>query len=160
MMPAGGYQRPTSPAPTSGPGSLSQRTDGGPGSKQAARYVAGMPYGEGADFMDIQSMAPMEAGAPTPSAAGAAQDVRRTMETAPVTPLSAPSTRMGEPVTAGAELGAGPGVEALGLSGPSQTEQDAAKARIAAYRPVLVYLASRPDTSPDTRMFIRQLIGE
>ena len=159
MAGVGGYQRPTNPAPVSGPGSMSQRTDGGPGSKQAARYVAGMPYGEGAEFMDIQSMAPMEASQPTPSAAGAASEVRQAAAQE-LTPLSAPSMRPNEPITAGVPLGAGPGPEALGLEAMQQTEEDAARARLAAYRPALVYMASRPETSPQTRMFIRQLIGE
>jgi hypothetical protein len=51
---------PEKPAMSSGPGSLSQRTDGGPASKQAVRYASGMPnYGDGQDFLDIQSSAPM-----------------------------------------------------------------------------------------------------
>jgi len=38
-MPRGGYRKPGNPAPVSGPGKLSRRTDGGPGSKQAMREV-------------------------------------------------------------------------------------------------------------------------
>lgn len=37
------------------------------------------------------------------------------------TPLDAPSRRPMEPVTAGAPLGAGPGLEALGVGGPAPT---------------------------------------
>lgn len=49
MAGKGGYQRPENPAFFSGPGALSQRTDGGPGRnmEQAARYISGRPYGEG-----------------------------------------------------------------------------------------------------------------
>lgn len=44
------------------------RTDGGAGSKQALRYVSGMPnYGDGAELMDLQASAPM-ASSPTPGA--------------------------------------------------------------------------------------------
>ena len=40
----GGYRTPSNPAPVSGPGSLSQRTDGGP--RQVQAEMSGMPYGE------------------------------------------------------------------------------------------------------------------
>jgi len=60
MAGKGGYQKPNNPAVQSGPGSLSQRTDGGPASKQAARYIAGGDYGDGG-LMDIQGGAAMAA---------------------------------------------------------------------------------------------------
>jgi len=73
MAGKGGYQAPANPAPVSGPGSLSRRTDGGPGSKQAQRYIAGMPnYGDGQDMMQIQGGAPMAA-TPSPTPVSAAQ---------------------------------------------------------------------------------------
>lgn len=152
-----GYQRPSSPAPVSAPGRLSQRTDGGPGAMQGAKYVSGLPYGEGAEFQDVQSMAPMEA-APKTAASAKAQAVAATQGQG-IVPLSAPSQRPNEPVTAGAALGAGPGIEALGLDASNQQQQEIAQARLDAYRPVLMYLASRPDTSPETRAFINQLVG-
>jgi hypothetical protein len=40
----GGYQAPRNPAPVSGPGKLSKRTDGGPA--QALMTPTGLPYGE------------------------------------------------------------------------------------------------------------------
>ena len=43
-MAAGGYQQPTNPAPVSGPGALSKRTDG---AGQPAQYMSGLPYGQG-----------------------------------------------------------------------------------------------------------------
>jgi len=45
MTEQGGYRKPNNPAPISGPGSLSQRTDGG--GTQPATYVPGLPYGQG-----------------------------------------------------------------------------------------------------------------
>ena len=54
MAGKGGYQRPTNPAVSSGPGALAQRTDGGPASKQAARYMSGGEYGEGQELMNLQ----------------------------------------------------------------------------------------------------------
>jgi hypothetical protein len=73
MAGKGGYQAPENPAVQSGPGSLSQRTDGGPASKQAAKYIAGGDYGDGG-LMDIQNGAPMEAAStPKPAAPNMAQ---------------------------------------------------------------------------------------
>ena len=60
MAGKGGYQAPTNPAPVSGPGALSQRTDGGPADSQAAQYVSGLPYGEGQAFMAQQQAAPLQ----------------------------------------------------------------------------------------------------
>lgn len=89
----GGYRRPSTPAPVSGPGQLSKRTDGGPVSGQPVQDVGGFEYGGRKDFREIQGAAPM-AQAPEP---------------VPFTPLTAPSQRPDEPVTAGAALGPGEG---------------------------------------------------
>ena len=83
------------PAMTSGPGSMSRRTDGGPASKQAQRYIAGMPnYGDGQQLMDLQASAPMSS-SPTPSAA-APVPTGSAPQAQPV-PIDAPSQRPGEP---------------------------------------------------------------
>jgi hypothetical protein len=105
---------PEKPAMSSGPGSLSQRTDGGPASKQAVRYAAGMPnYGDGQDFLDIQSSAPMAATpSVNPMSAGA---VAEAATSAPVTPLGAPSEMAHVPVTDGADAGPGNDSSALNL---------------------------------------------
>ena len=100
----GGYRRPSSPAPVSGPGALSRRTDG-----QGARYMAGGEYGEGQEMMDLQTSAPMSKApaAPRPSRSrGAGQIVEEGMRP---TPLFAPTERPDEPITAGAPFGPGPG---------------------------------------------------
>ena len=42
------------------PGALSRRTDGGVASKQAQRYISGMPnYGDGQDMANLQAQAPV-----------------------------------------------------------------------------------------------------
>ena len=96
----GGYRKPENPAPSSGPGALSQRTDGGPA--QGAKYMSGMPYGE--NTYDQQTAAPMSGGSPMPA--------MPTMEMP--TPLMAPTTRPNEPITSGIDRGEGPGSYALG----------------------------------------------
>lgn len=95
----GGYRAPSNPAAISGPGALSQRTDGGP--TQGARYVSGLPYGQGQETYSNQVAAPM-AGSPfTP------------MEMP--TELMAPTSRPNEPITAGIDIGEGPGSSSLRL---------------------------------------------
>lgn len=86
----GGYRRPEKPAPVSGPGSMSKRTDGGP--TQPVQEVGGFEYGGRQDFADIQGGAPMAGSEPVKA-----------------TPLFSPTERPDEPITAGAPIGAGPG---------------------------------------------------
>jgi hypothetical protein len=110
----GGYRKPTNPAAVSGPGALSQRTDGGPGAKAAAVKLPDAGYGEQKNFQEIQQGAPVaKGGAPTTSVGSGPTGV-----TPP--PLDAPSARPGEPVTHGANAGAGLGQDSLGLFDPSQ----------------------------------------
>ena len=107
MAEQGGYRRPENPAPVSGPGALSKRTDGA----QPARYMSGGPYGEGQELMELQTSAPMseapQAVSPRMPRGGGAG--RRPMGgTGEVTPLFAPTERPMEPLTAGAPFGPGP----------------------------------------------------
>jgi hypothetical protein len=73
-----------------------------------------------------------------------------------VTPLFAETERPDEPITAGIDRGPGPGSEALGMN-RMEDEDTNFRANIAAYMPVLTYVADLPDTSPETRRIIRQL---
>jgi len=98
MAQQGGYRKPENPAPVSGPGALSRRTDGGP--TQGAKYMPGMPYGE--NTMSQQTAAPM---------AGKAEPAPMEMPT----PLGAATMRPNEPITNGIDMGPGAGSEALGL---------------------------------------------
>ena len=139
----GGSRTPSSPAQVSGPGKYSARTDG-----QPAQYVSGLSYGEGQQFMDLQSQAPMAAAqgsTSTPSAPSAASS-------APVVPMDAPTQMPSQPVTAGSPFGPGPGSEVL----PPQADRYAA---IRKQMPVLLKLADLPTTSDATRNVIRYLRG-
>lgn len=94
----GGPRTPRNPAPVSGPGRLSKRTDGGP--RMGNSRLPNAKYGENAQFQDIQNGAPMDAVAPVPGM--------------PIpTPLTAPTRRPSEPITAGADFGPGPGAMAV-----------------------------------------------
>ena len=108
MAGRGGYEAPTNPAAISGPGALSQRTDGGP--TQPAKYMPGLGYGQGGQNYDNQVSAPL---AGNPIAAPTAQDMSG--EPAPIkpTPLDAPTQFPDEPGTAGIDRGPGGGSELL-----------------------------------------------
>jgi len=142
------------------PGALSRRTDGGVASKQAQRYISGMPnYGDGQDLANLQAQAPMSASGVqgqkmTPSQiAQAASNGQSQAQQAQmnVTPLSAPTQRPNEPVTAGSPLGAGPGPEALGIH-PAQTMQTGQSAKS-----LVQTLASHPDASPELQQLATAL---
>ena len=104
-MARGGYRQPNNPAPVSGPGALSKRTDGGAteGMTQPAQYISGLGYGKGKETYDMQTAAPMQ-GNDIPA-----------MPTPQAVPLSAPTMRPNEPGTAGIDRGPGPGSEAIRL---------------------------------------------
>lgn len=63
MAEHGGYRMPSNPAPVSGPGKFSGRTDG-----QTARALPDAGYGEQAEFQEMQGGAPMSdtSGVPAP----------------------------------------------------------------------------------------------
>lgn len=131
----GGYRQPSNPAPVSGPGALSKRTDGGAteGMTQAPKYMAGMRYGMGGN-MEQQSGAPMQ-GSDIPS-----------MQS-PIVPLTAPTSRPEEPITAGSDFGAGPGSEALMNMPSPQINITNVLSRLAQY-----------DDSGDTELIYRRLL--
>ena len=97
-MPSGGPRTPANPAPVSGPGAMSARTDGGP--SQPNMQLPDAAYGEQADFQDIQSGAPM--------AADPMMDPRMAPPSVPPPPgLLGPTDRPNEPLTQGAPMGEG-----------------------------------------------------
>lgn len=111
-MAAGGYQKPSNPAPVSGPGAMSQRTDGGP--TQAAMYMSGLPYGQGQAQMQQQTSAPM-AGNPVAAAQVSADNVARAPQMPPTVGMFEPTQRPDEPITAGMDFGPGPDSSVLGV---------------------------------------------
>ena len=86
-----------------GPGKFSTRTD--------KLELGSKAYGEGVETQAIKSGAPLaKTGNVRPARAG---DVREAATQEPVTELFAPTTRPGEPVTAGIDMGAGAPSKAL-----------------------------------------------
>lgn len=91
----------------SGIGSMAKRTDLNV-SKQPARYISGLPYGQGQATYDQQTAAPM---AGTPPIEGLM----------PVTGITAPTQRPEEPITAGVDFGPGPNSTVINLPNTQPT---------------------------------------
>ena len=125
----------------SGPGKLSKRTDLPP--SQGAKRLPNAAYGEQRDFQAQQAGAPM-AKSPDPMAG--------------VIPLSAPTNRPSEPVTAGVDAGPGPGREILGLKGSAETMQEDLSV-LAKYMPLMAAYADTTESTGTMKAFVRYLRG-
>ena len=135
----GGYRRPSEPAAVSGPGALSQRTDGG-ATSQPQMLASGGAYGDRKEMQEIQSGAAMAGGGastPAPSAI----------------PFDAPTQNPGEPVTAGAALGPGVGPEAAGIKSDEQATAEQMRPLMRS----LELIANLPGSNPQTRSYVRML---
>lgn len=140
----GGPRTPRNPAPVSGPGKMSRRTDG-----QVQVPMTGMAYGENSDFNDMQSSAPMKASAPM------ARPSQGAMPRGPQgTPLFSPTGRPDEPVTAGASVG--PGDTPRPPAPPGQAFQTDARA-LAPFLPSLLRSADQADAPEGFVRFVRAL---
>lgn len=139
MAPRGGYQPPTNPAPVSGPGRLSRRTDG-----QPVRDLPDPDYGEQQTFRSDQRAAPMGSQPVVPQAA----------DLSSVVPFGAPSQRPMEPVTAGAAAGPGPGLEAMGLD---NEDNDPGVQQLRQILPSLELMANMPQAGKAFRQFVRRV---
>lgn len=146
----GGYRRPTNPAPVSGPGRLSKRTDG----KQPMMSLPDAKYGEQKAFQAAQAAAPMAADAGGLAAFAAPASGPNP---ANVVPIGAPTQNPNEPIQAGLPMGPGAG-STMPPQQPTLSPEDAR--RLQAYIPTLVLLASQEDASPATKQFVRQLRAE
>lgn len=121
----------------SGPGKYAKRTD-----MQGAKRLPNAAYGEQKQFQADQAGAPMAKSAPNPMAS--------------ITPLTAPTRRPNEPVTAGVDAGPGPGSEILGLKSPVDVQlQDLSK--IAKYMPLMVQFADSPNSTGTMKAFVKYL---
>jgi hypothetical protein len=145
-MASGGYRKPTNPAPVSGPGAHSRRTDGQPSMK-----LPNAQYGEGKEFTGIEAGAKLASASNAPSAAPAGP---ASSGSPSFIGLGAPSQQPDTPVTAGAAMGAGPGLEALGIRGAGQDAE-----QLRQYLPVLIDIAQRDDTLPGTKQWVRNIIA-
>ena len=148
----GGYRKPTNPAPVSGPGALSQRTDG-----QPARYAAGMAYGEGQDFYELQTQAPMSGGQSAPASLPLNQGSALADYAKEVLPFDAPTQYPDDPMTAGLRTGAGAGPEILSTPSMIAAQNSEDVARLMAVLPIYARIAESPNASNAMRNFYRYL---
>lgn len=101
----GGYQQPSKPAAVSGPGALSQRTDGGP-STQAIAAIPAAQYGDRQASVAQQQGAPIQA-VTSPAGPPSAPAPQGPMP-GELTSLSAPTARPGEHLMTGMPTPAAP----------------------------------------------------
>ena len=115
---------------------------------QAARYMPGLEFGQGKANLENQRAAPM--------AGNLAAPLMNPIDSIPqATPLSEPSTMPDVPVTDGAMMGAGAGMEALML--PKEQDNDVEKQRLLSYLPALEVAAQSPNSSQAFRNYVRIL---
>lgn len=123
MRPTASQNNPANISATGGNGQSGNGT-------QAAKYIPGLPYGQGQATMQQQMSAPM-AGSPAPQAP----------ELPPITPLSVPTQRPDEHIATGMPFGPGVGPEALNLPAAGSVQYQNA-------RDVIQSLANDPDAGP------------
>jgi hypothetical protein len=104
-----GGMRPT--APQNNPANISATGGNGQSGRatQPARYIAGLPYGQGESTMATQMAAPMQ---------GTEQVGTSRLD---ITPLTAETKFKDEPITAGSDFGPGPDSSILNLPSTEQT---------------------------------------
>jgi NAD(P)H-hydrate repair Nnr-like enzyme with NAD(P)H-hydrate dehydratase domain len=101
-------------AGASGPGKYAVRSD--------KLSMGSTGYGEGVETQAVKSGAPL---ATTPDVKGQAPSkFRENLTQVSVTPLNAPSQRPNEPITAGIDMGPGPGSNALMMQKAVQKTSD------------------------------------
>lgn len=114
------------------------------------RALPDAQYGEAKEFATAQQGAPMAA---TPGPTAAAPQAPGSNPAADVVGLGTPSQRPGEPVTAGADAGLGPGMSSLGIKDPNKEDIVNLKRVL----PALELIASMPHSSQATRNVVRRL---
>lgn len=144
----GGYRQPSHPAPVSGPGAHSARTDRGP--KQYD--VTGGSYGSSQEFQAAQGASPLAA---APGAPGGTAPAPAGPDFSALTGMSAPTQQPDTPVTDGAAAGAGLGPEALGVRIDPNKEE--AKA-LAKWLPTFIQIADSDGATPAFKRYVRGII--
>jgi hypothetical protein len=123
-MPRGGYQKPKNPAPASGPGKFSKRTDGQATAVPNVGDSPDLQYGDRGMLEGAQRIAPAS------GAQGARVRPQRNLTGSvaqgklPPWFFSSEDTAPDEPSTAGIDMGAGPGSEALMAQQPAEDQQE------------------------------------
>lgn len=143
----GGDRVPSNPAPVSNPGAGSARTDG-----QAARFAAGIDNAE--DFYEMQTQAKLnKSGVTLPTGRSGGAPVMQPE----VVGLNEFTQRPDEPVSAGADSGAGPDSSVLASTTMLSAMNDADLAKLASHLPVYARIAESPNASAAFKNWYRWL---
>lgn len=129
--------------PVSGPGQFSQRTD--KAVSEANRQLPNAGYGEQAQYQEQLAGAPMAQSSPSFSDMFGNPASR-------VIGFDAESQQPEIPVTDGAALGEGAGLEALNVTPPDPRLQQARS-----WIPALEWMANQPGSGDSARNFLRQV---
>ena len=146
-----GGMRPT--APQNNPANVSATGGAGQSGTQPARYISGMPYGQGQELMAQQTSAPMT-GAPT-SGSPMGNIFGKELGT-----LLDPTNNPSEPVTAGVDMGPGPGSDILPKNISADTRADENKMIVQKYLPTLLQAANLAETPDSYKRFINYLLEQ
>lgn len=133
----GGQRTPSNPAPVSGPGAMSARTDSPAVGGQPQMVASGGEYGSRQEMEGIQSGAPMAQAAGLPKPPG----------------LTDPTAHPEEPITAGAEIGPGMGPQAAGIKSDFDITNDKLRPLVHS----LELIANLPQSNPEMRAYVRAL---
>ena len=133
----GGQRTPSDPAPVSGPGALSARTDSPAVGGQPQMIASGGAYGDRTEMQEIQGGAEMAAAPSMPRPAA----------------LTDPTANPEEPITAGAALGPGMGPQAAGIKSDFDITNDKLRPLVHS----LEIIANLPQSNPETRAYVRAL---
>jgi hypothetical protein len=144
----GGYRTPSNPAPVSGPGAHSQRTDRGPKQHQ----ITGGSYGSSQEFAQQQSASPLAAKPGSPGGTAPAG-----LDLSALTGLSAPTSMPEVPVTDGAAAGAGVGPEAM-FGQPVRPDSEEARA-LGKNLQVMIQIADSDGATPAFKRYVREVIA-
>ena len=149
-MPSGGYRQPGSPAAVSGPGALSQRTDGRPTATSLEQLSSGK-YGETQDLSQVAG------GAPVAVQSHAGNDALAAALQGGGLGFGGPSAQPGTPVTDGSQYGPGAGPEALQANDPVRAE--AKRLSDSGVLKIMIHVADSDNANPDFRQYVRTLLA-
>jgi hypothetical protein len=141
----GGF-RPT--APQNNPANISANGGNGQSGKQPARYISGLPYGQGQETLRTQQAADMSQPTNSPTSLGTTNPLPE------ITPLTAGTEMPNQSVLDGAPIGAG----AMNIPGlPKNVSGDPDIDMIRAQYPIMQAWASMPGTSIATAQYVKYL---
>ena len=143
--------------PQYNPANISATGGAGQSGKQPARYISGMPYGQGQQLMQQQKSAPMSAPVAQKGEMGGFAQVEpmkklRTLLDDTTNPL--------EPQSTGVNFGRGPGSEVLPQAMNADSRPLENQAIVKKYLPAFANAAKSKDAPDSFKGFVNYLVGK